>query len=210
MLTLRMHIYTHLHKLYVHTLCVLDSIWQPGWEKGFFLMDKACHVRWPCVSWGGIQSDTQQLLFYPPPSDSDRFLPNSLNESRVAPPMLPLPATTSSQSLTFWNSNSFCDPRLHWSCSPVMSSLGGRQQRVQDRSSDARHQLTWSALKSAGRPVRLMPRRATSMSFPAPPRIRRIFCCGPPRLSCQIFDSRRPRVAPSEARSLGSLALEAS
>lgn len=80
-----------------------------------------------------------------------------------------------------------------------MSLLGDRQHRDQVCSAEAWHRLTLKRVSRLFNVAAVIPRA---------PSIRGYLPMWLP-LSPQMFDSRRPRVAPSEALSLGSLALEA-
>lgn len=157
----KMHIYTYIHFciiLYVHT-CVLGlDLATAQRKKGFvFLINKACHERWPCVTRGGGSSVWQQL-----------FCPLSL-----------------------------CNRR--WCChyDTRLSSA------ALDRSSEARRHLDTKRFNSTGCPASVMSQLPTVMSYSTLQwlDLLSVFSMG------QIFDIRRPLVAPSEARSLGSLAL---
>lgn len=187
---------TFLHKHYVHTLCVLglDLGTLPRGTKVCccFLMSKACHGRWPAVTrCGGELSRTAAFVTSSSSFPKVHFriwrILTGIRALDLLPFLIPLS----------W----FLRSRLLW-CHYLATAAGPAIPecflRFLDRSSKAwHHHLDMKHLKSAVQPVSVM-------SYPA------LQCGKYPMLLLQdqIFDSRRPLVAPIEARSLGSLALK--
>lgn len=186
------HVQTFLHKHYVHTLCVLglDLGTLPSGKKVCccFLMSKACHGRWPAV----VGSSVGQQRSLPPPPVFPKFI-----------------LEFEEFSLEFERWTCFlCDPAqlISLELSALMSLLGNCRW-----SSDPRMLFAF--------PGSLLQGMTSSPRHEAPEvccsaRVRDVTPCAPmweasPMLLLldQIFDSRRPLVAPIEARSLGSLAL---
>lgn len=155
------YIHTFLHKLYVHTLRGLGLDLATKLRKKvlfFFLINKACHVRWPCVTrvW-------QQLLFISSHSAGLRF--PKLNSCfadvlwNCLFVVFTLHVTTSSESLIYWILF-LRDPARPTSLElpAVMSSLGDRSRcqagtfgTALHRSSKAWHHFDMRRIKSAGR-----------------------------------------------------------
>lgn len=158
----KMHIYTYIHfcinSMYIHYVLGLDLATTLR-EKGvFFLINKACHVRWPCVT----QSDSS--FYLPPRARLDSFPKLTSCFADCLFRVFTLHVTTRSESLIYRTLFLWDPAQPAWlGPSAVMSSLGDRRRccdtwSVQNSAGSLppRHDIisTWSAFKSAGLSLR--------------------------------------------------------